>query len=73
MERTRDNLLRVQDVLRELDRQMGSLQRQAKRAEEYHRLKGALRELDLRVMARSAGGRGPRDGRGRGRGAGTAA
>src|SRR5262249_56148889 len=51
MERTRDNLLRVQDVLHELERQMGSLQRQAKRAEEYHRLKGALRELDLRVMA----------------------
>jgi chromosome segregation protein len=51
MERTRDNLLRVQDVLHELDRQMGSLQRQARRAEEYHRLKGALRELDLRVMA----------------------
>src|SRR5262249_9774330 len=51
MERTRDNLLRVQDVLHELDRQMSSLQRQAKRAEEYHRLKGALRELDLRVMA----------------------
>jgi chromosome segregation protein len=51
MERTRDNLLRVQDVLHELDRQMSSLQRQAKRAEEYHRLKGALRDLDLRVMA----------------------
>ncbi len=51
MERTRDNLLRVHDVLGELDRQMGSLQRQAKRAEEYHRIKGALRDLDLRVMA----------------------
>ncbi len=51
MERTRDNLLRVQDVLSELDRQMSSLQRQARRAEEYHRIKGALRDLDLRVMA----------------------
>jgi chromosome segregation protein len=51
MERTRDNLLRVQDVLHELDRQMGSLQRQARRAEEYQRLKGALRDLDLRIMA----------------------
>jgi chromosome segregation protein len=51
MERTRDNLLRVQDVLHALERQMGSLQRQARRAEEYHRIKGALRELDLRVMA----------------------
>src|SRR5882672_2248108 len=51
MERTRDNLLRVQDILRELERQMASLERQARRAEEYHRLKGELRELDLRVLA----------------------
>jgi chromosome segregation protein len=51
MERTRDNLLRVQDVVRELERQMASLQRQAKRAEEYHRLKDELRRLDFRVMA----------------------
>jgi chromosome segregation protein len=51
MERTRDNLLRVQDVVRELERQMASLQRQAKRAEEYHRLKDELRLLDFRVMA----------------------
>jgi chromosome segregation protein len=51
MERTRDNLLRVQDLIRELERQMASLQRQAKRAEEYHRLKDELRRLDFRVMA----------------------
>src|SRR5262249_7194278 len=51
MERTRDNLVRVQDVLRELERQRASLERQARRAEEYHRIKGELRDLDLRVMA----------------------
>src|SRR5207244_1272842 len=51
MERTRENLLRVQDILRELERQMASLERQARRAEEYHRIKRDLRELDLRVMA----------------------
>ena len=51
MERTRDNLLRVQDVLRELERQRASLERQAKRAEEYHRVKDDLRHLDLVVMA----------------------
>ena len=51
MERTRENLLRVQDVLHELDRQRASLERQARRAEEYHRLKDELRGLDLRVMA----------------------
>src|SRR3989442_306043 len=51
MERTRENLLRVQDILRELERQSASLERQARRAEEYHRIKQELRELDLRVMA----------------------
>jgi chromosome segregation protein len=51
MERTRENLVRVQDVLRELERQRASLERQAKRAEDYRRLKGELRDLDLRVMA----------------------
>jgi len=51
VERTRENLVRVQDVLRELERQKGSLERQARRAEEYHRLKEELRHLDLRVLA----------------------
>jgi chromosome segregation protein len=51
MERTRDNLARVQDVVGELERQIGSLRRQARRAEEYHRIKDELRTLDLRVMA----------------------
>jgi chromosome segregation protein len=51
MTRTRENLVRVQDVLRELERQMASLERQARRAEEYHRIKGELRDLDVRVMA----------------------
>ena len=51
MERTRDNLTRVQDVLRELERQIASLERQAKRAEEYHRIKNELRAVDLAVMS----------------------
>jgi chromosome segregation protein len=51
MERTRENLRRVQDVLQEQQRQIASLQRQAKRAEEYHRIKGELRDLDLRLFA----------------------
>src|SRR5436853_339452 len=42
---------RARDILRELDRQMASLERHARRAEEYHRIKQDLRELDLRVMA----------------------
>src|SRR5437870_5348044 len=51
MERTRENLVRVQDILREIERQMSSFERQARRAEEYRGLKTELRELDLRVMA----------------------
>src|SRR5689334_3614585 len=51
MERTRENLLRVQDILRELERQMASLERQARRAEEHRRIKTELRELDLAVMS----------------------
>jgi len=39
---TRDNLTRVEDVLRELDKQILRLQSQAAVAEEYHRLHAAL-------------------------------
>jgi chromosome segregation protein len=51
MERTRENLVRVHDVLRELERQRASLERQARRAEQHHRLKEELRTLDLQVLA----------------------
>lgn len=53
MERTRENLLRVQDILREVDRQLGSLKRQAKRAEQYRMLLGEMTDLDLAISARS--------------------
>lgn len=53
MERTRENLLRVQDILREVDRQLGSLRRQAKRAEQYRTLLGEMTNLDLALSARS--------------------
>src|SRR5207237_8507854 len=49
--RTRDNLVRVEDVVREIERQMASLERQARRAEEYHRIKDGLAAPDLGVMA----------------------
>ncbi|MCC6850318.1 MAG: chromosome segregation protein SMC [Deltaproteobacteria bacterium] len=51
MERTRDNLLRVQDILREVERQLGSLRRQAKRAEQYRSLMAEITELDLALSA----------------------
>jgi chromosome segregation protein len=53
MERTRENLLRVQDILREVERQLASLRRQAKRAEQYRALMGEITELDLVLSARA--------------------
>jgi chromosome segregation protein len=47
MERTRENLLRVNDVLREIDRQIQYLKRMAKRAEQYRELQAQVRDLDL--------------------------
>src|SRR6185295_9421933 len=49
MERTRENLNRLNDVLREIDRQTQYLQRQAKKAEEYRRVQEQVRELELRL------------------------
>jgi len=47
MERTRENLLRVNDVLRELERQIQYLHRMAKKAEQYRTLQEEIRQLDL--------------------------
>ena len=47
MERTRENLLRVNDVLRELERQIHYLHRMAKKAEQYRALQDEIRQLDL--------------------------
>lgn len=51
MERTRENLLRVSDVLRELDRQIQYLHRLAKKAEQYRSLQEEIRQLDLSLSA----------------------
>ncbi len=47
MERTRENLLRVNDVLREIERQIHYLHRMAKKAEQYRALQEEIRTLDL--------------------------
>ena len=47
MEGTRQNLLRVSDVVAELDKQLGSLRRQAQKAERYKLYKSELKELEL--------------------------
>ncbi len=53
MDRTRDNLSRVQDILHEVERQLASLRRQARRAEQYRALVKEIAELDLALSART--------------------
>ncbi len=52
MENTRQNLARVKDILDEVRRQLGSLERQVRKAERYKVLKDELRGLDLRIAER---------------------
>ena len=51
LERTRDNLSRVSDLLHEMDRQLGSLRRQAKKAEQYQVLQEELKTIDLTLQS----------------------
>lgn len=48
---TDQNLLRLQDIIGELKRQLDSLQRQAQRAERYRNLKNQIEALDLFVSS----------------------
>ncbi len=52
MESARQNLARVKDILEEVRRQIGSLERQVRKAERYRTLRSELRTLDLRVASR---------------------
>jgi chromosome segregation protein len=47
LERTQQNLLRLNDIVREIERQIRSMELQAKKAERYRALKAELREKDL--------------------------
>jgi chromosome segregation protein len=47
LERTQQNLLRVSDIVREIERQIRSMELQAKKAERYRALKQELKEKDL--------------------------
>lgn len=47
IEATRQNLVRLGDLIGELERQLGSLQLQAERAEQYRRVRRELRALEL--------------------------
>ena len=52
MESTRQNLARVKDILDEVRRQIGSLERQVRKAERYKAFRAELKDLDLRVASR---------------------
>lgn len=47
LQQTDQNLVRLQDIVGELKRQIDSLQRQAQRAERYRNLKNQVEDLDL--------------------------
>lgn len=51
LERTKENLARVNDLLREMERQLGSLRRQAKKAEQYRLLQDELKTVDLALLS----------------------
>ncbi|MBC2713461.1 MAG: chromosome segregation protein SMC [Desulfosarcina sp.] len=47
---TNQNLLRVKDIITEIDRQMAGLKRQARKAERFKRLKAEARQIDIRLI-----------------------
>jgi chromosome segregation protein len=47
LEQTKQNLLRVSDIVAELDKRMGTLRRQAQKAERYRTYKAELRDIEL--------------------------
>lgn len=47
LERTQQNLLRVSDIVREIERQIRTMELQAKKAERYRALKAELKEKEL--------------------------
>lgn len=51
LEMTRQNLLRVSDIVTEQERQLGSLKRQAEKAERYKRYRAELRDIELWGMS----------------------
>ena len=53
LERTQENLSRVADLLRELERQLGALRRQAKKAEQYRALQEEFKTVDLTLLCQA--------------------
>jgi len=53
LERTQDNLARVADLLSEMERQLGTLRRQAKKAAQYQALQEELKTVDLTLLCQA--------------------
>jgi chromosome segregation protein len=53
MESTKQNLLRLNDILREVKSQLNAISRQARRAERYKLLKKDLREIELTLATQA--------------------
>src|SRR5690606_24503889 len=51
LEQTKQNLLRVSDIVAELDKRLGTLRRQAQKAERYRTYKGELRDIEMWMAA----------------------
>lgn len=51
LERTRENLSRVRDIITEVNQQRNSLNRQAKKAERYKTYKNEIQEIDLHLSS----------------------
>ncbi|MEW5741235.1 MAG: chromosome segregation protein SMC [Myxococcota bacterium] len=51
LEYTQQNLLRVNDIVAELGKRLDSLERQAKKAEKYKRLKAEMRDIELHASS----------------------
>ncbi|MBL7072486.1 MAG: chromosome segregation protein SMC [Candidatus Omnitrophica bacterium] len=53
LERTQENLVRINDITREVERQINSIERKARKAERYKTRYEELKELDLKLAART--------------------
>lgn len=47
MEQTRQNLLRISDIVSEIEKQLGSLRRQAQKAERYKKYRAEVRDIEM--------------------------